>query len=185
MPCCRRSAEAEPTERPVRLAAVVQPRHRFLADVAALLEVHGSLGDVGLGGHRLGAHVESEPRPARLDADDLGCWFAHLHGASGREQFAQARRRVRLRDQIEADVSGDRQHLDPVPVPEALCVLGGEALEPGELAGAGADQGCDRPAVADVLDLDVAADAVRAQVLEDGRGGAGLQIEPDLLVLEA
>ena len=55
---------------------------------------------------------------------------------------------------------------------------------PASLAGARADQRGDRPALARVLDLDVAADAVGAQVLEDARGGAGLEIDPDLIVLE-
>ena len=122
----------------LRLAPVVQPRDRLLADVAALLEVDGPLDDPRLGGHRLGAHVEPEPGPPGLDPDDLGGLLAHLGGARLPEQLAQrsppaSAPVIRSRP----EVGGDRQDLDPVPSSTvALGVLGPRPSNAGELGGA-------------------------------------------------
>ena len=61
---------------------------------------------------------------------------------------------------------------------------GPEALEATELGRAGPDQREDRPLLTDVLDLDLAADAVGTQVGEDGGGRVGLEVEPDVTVRE-
>jgi hypothetical protein len=89
-----------------------------------------------------------------------------------------------LRDQVETDVGGDGEHLGSVPVPVTLRKLGPEALEPADLARAGTDQGDDPPPIGRVFDLDVPADAVGAQVLQNALGRGALEVEPELARLQ-
>src|SRR5215207_4631609 len=83
------AAQPEPPQRAVRLATVVQARHRLLPDVAALLEVDRPLHDADLGGHRLGPHVEAEAGPPGLDPEDLCRLLADLGDAGVAEQLLQ------------------------------------------------------------------------------------------------
>ena len=86
----------------VRLAPVVEPRDRLLADVAALREAHGALVDARLLRHRVRVHVEAEPRPAGLDPDALRRLLGdRLH----------VERRARLADHVHAEQRG---HVDAV-----------------------------------------------------------------------
>ena len=117
----------------------MQARHGLLADVAAL-EVDRAIDDRGLGRHVLSAHVGAEPRPAGLDPNDLGSLVADSHGASRVERGAECLRVAGLDDQVDAEVSGDAEHVRAVPLAKALGMLGAEAIEPGELGSARADQ---------------------------------------------
>ena len=94
--------QPQPTEVAVRPAPVVQARDGLLADVAALGEAHGALVDARLLRHRVGVHVEAEPRPAGLDADALGRLLGHR---------LDAERRAGLADHVDAE---QRRHVDPV-----------------------------------------------------------------------
>ena len=131
---------------------------------------HGALGDPRLRRHRLRAHVESEPRPAGLDPNDLGCLLADLRGAGRPQQLLETRGLIGAREQVDADVGGDRQHVGAIPLPEALGVLGPQALEPGELEGSRSDQRGDCPARSRPRPRRHA-DAVGAQMLDDARAG--------------
>ena len=111
---------------------------------------------------RRGAHVEAEARAPRLDPDPLGLRLADLGGAGPLEPLDQSGGSFGARDQVDSDIGRDREDLRAVPLTEALGMFGTEALEAGELIGPRPDQRGDRPTLADVLDLDVAADAVGA-----------------------
>ncbi len=81
-------------------------------------------------------------------------------------------------DQVDPHVSCDAENFRAVPVAVTLSVLRPESLEAHELDGARTDHREQRPALADVLDLDLAADAVHPQVLEDGFPAARIEVEP-------
>src|SRR5271166_3327595 len=71
----------------VRLALVVEPRHRLLADITALGEAHRALVQTGL----LGNHAVVEVQPVAgapvLDAHDLRRGLAHARRARSPERL--------------------------------------------------------------------------------------------------
>ena len=139
----------------VRLAPVVQPGDRLLADVAALGEADRALVDPGLLGDRRRRHLAAEARPARLDPDDLGGRLVDRLGAARDERLERgARPRRAATQQVDAEVGGDG---DAPRSPPTLGLRGGRARAPAGppsaiSAAAGPITEITRALVGDVLD---------------------------------
>ena len=93
-PAATGSDSLQAAQMAVGLAAVEEPRHRLLADVAALREAHGAGVEPGLLGDRRVVDVDAVARPAALDAEDLGGVLGDGRGAGG-ERARRARPRWR------------------------------------------------------------------------------------------
>ena len=163
--------------------AVVEPRHRLLADVAALGEVDGAIDYARLGGHSLLAHLAAEARAPRFHPPDLGCLLAHRDGPRGLENLFEPVGRLGPRDQIDPEVRGHGE--DVKPYIETLCVLTGEGARSRRLARLRTDHGDDRPAIRDILNLCPAPDLVGVEMPVQGGGGVGLGVEPDVAAAQA
>ena len=165
----RRLGQPQAAQVAVRLAPVMKARDRLLAHVAPLGEAHGALVDAGLLRHRVGVHVEAEPRPAGLDAHALRRLLRDGLDVEGRAGLADHVHAEQRRD-VDAVLAGD----------EGVLVSGRSGVE--LLARGRADEREERARLGHVLELHVAAERVGAQHVGEHGVTDRLRVEPEPVV---
>lgn len=174
IPVGDRSAGPQPPQVTVRPALVVKPGNRFLADVAALGEADRTVDDPGFGRHVGFGHVEPEAGPAPLDPEDLGRFGGNRNRPVSFELGSDRIRGARIADHVQPE-RGNHDQAAGTGDHGLGEVVFTSRREAGHLDRGRPDQREEGPI--GLPDLDLAADLVHREVLQQGRAGGCLGVD--------
>ena len=175
------AGQAQAAQAAVGLAAVEEPGHGLLADVAALGERDRARVEVSLLGDDRVVEIDSVPGPAALDAQAFGGRLADRRDAHLGQRGGQVLGVGGVAEQVDAGVGADRAQRDVGHLGLAVGVLGlGQVGHRGHSRGVGTDQGDQATLQRALVQLGVEAEAEAADHVEQALQRHALGVEREL-----